>query len=419
MSGWLPQTIKRRGPQRRLLVDALFACLIAVLAVVDVASTDEGLGVRRADLAAYALVLIGTFSLVWRRSRPNIVLGFIALVLVVFWARGYGTLLPVLGLPSLYAVAAHSQNRRQAWATIVVVGAVLTAVASLTILRTLDGFAYFRAGSMVAYLAGATAVGVAIRNRDRIFADTQRRADEAEADRLAAAQRAVASERNRIAREMHDVVAHGMSVIAVQAAAAQEIARTDPEKTIEVLAKIETVGRESLSEMRRMLGVLRTEGGPAPALAPQPTLGDISELVSQSVQSGVAAELTVAGEGRELPAGVQLAAFRIVQEALTNVRKHATNQGAKPASAAVNIGYSTTAITVEITDDGVGAGMGAGNGKGLIGMRERVEIYGGELSTGPLAGGGFAVRAVLPVASSETRPTVAAASTTPPTEAAS
>lgn len=390
---------------RRTLTDLLFAGLIAVLVVIDVASAGVG-GGREADLAAYVLVVSGAAALAWRRRRPVIVLGVVATVLVVFWARGHVSLLPVLGLPSLYAVAVHGENRRRAWIAIAVVSAALMAAASVTVLDTADGFSYFSAASMAAYLAGGTMVGVLIRNRERIFVDTERRAVEAEADRLAEAQRAVALERIRIAREMHDVVAHGMSVIAVQAAAAQEIAHTDPDKTVEVLASIETVGRESLSEMRRMLGVLRSDDEPGTSFAPQPTLSDVAEVVAQSVGSGVATKLVITGNMRDLPPGVELAAFRIVQEALTNVRRH----GGQWASAVVQVGYDSDAVTISITDDGVGVAPSlteSSGGNGLIGMRERVETYGGELSAGPRPGGGFLVQATLPVA--DTRPAMASA----------
>jgi len=283
---------------------------------------------------------------------------------------------------------------------------ILMVGAGVSILNPVDGFAYSNAVSMMAFLVVGTAVGVVIRNREQIFVDAQRRAEVAEADRLVEAERAVALERTRIAREMHDVVAHGMSVIAVQAAAAQQIAYTDPDKTVEVLSRIENVGRESLSEMRRMLGVLRDGDGNRGTLSPQPTLSDVAEAVAQSVESGVVTDLIVDGDQRELPPGVELAAFRIVQEALTNVRKH----GGRSASAAVRLHYGEDTLMVEVRDDGAGATTSlsrSGGGNGLIGMRERVEIYGGQFSAGPEAGGGYLVRAVLRV--TEDRPGVGSA----------
>ncbi len=382
----------------RLLVDLVVAVVVAVLSVVEVASTSaEALaGERTADAFAYALVIAGSVCLVWRRRRPITVLAVVTVALVVFWLRGYGALMSVLGLPTLYAVAAHAENRRRAWWTLVVSCVGLMVAAGFTVLDRPDGFAYFQALSVAAFLSGAIAAGVLIRNRERIFVDTERRATEAEADRLVEAERAVVRERSRIAREMHDVVAHAMSVVAVQAAAGREIVHANPDKAAEVFARIETVGRESLTELRRMLGVLRDSGDSDASLSPQPGIADISAAVEQSAGTGVATELIVEGQRHALAPGIELAAFRIVQEALTNVRKHA----GQSASAVVRISYEAHSLIVEVTDDGSGAattlsGVGAGNG--LIGMRERVEIYGGQFTSGPRQGGGYSVRAVLPI----------------------
>ena len=209
--------------------------------------------------------------------------------------------------------------------------------ASVSVLDTADGFAYLTALSVAAFLIGAIAAGVIIRNRERIFVDTERRAAAAEADRVAEAERAVVRERSRIAREMHDVVAHSMSVVAVQAAAGREIVHADPDKAAEVFARIEAVGRESLTELRRMLGVLRDAGDEAASLSPQPGIADIAAAVAESSATGVATELVIEGHQRPLAPGVELTAFRIVQEALTNVRKH----GGRSASATVRISYET------------------------------------------------------------------------------
>jgi len=399
-------TNKRRFQDRRLLVDVAFAGVITVLALVEVESSGVSEGQRALDFLAIVLVLVAGASLVWRRHVPVAVLTVVTIAMVTYWLRDRPSFLALLGLPALYAVAAHCDNRRRAWTAIGLSIIALLVGAGVSILNPPDGFAYSNAVSMTVYVCGAAGVGVVIRNRERIFVDTQRRAEVAEADRLAEAQRAVALERSRIAREMHDVVAHGMSVIAVQAAAAQEIAHTDPHKTVEVLSRIENVGRESLSEMRRMLGVLRHEDGDDASLAPQPSLSDVTEAIAQSVESGVVTELVIDGKTRDLAPGIELAAFRIVQEALTNVRKH----GGPSASVVVRIGYRTDAVTVEVTDDGVGATSSlssSGGGHGLIGIRERVEIYGGEFSAGPRDGGGYSVNAVLPL--TDARPGVLSA----------
>ena len=389
---------RRWARDARLLVDVLVAALVTVLAVVEVASVsaDAPAWERPADGFAYVLIVAGSVSLVWRRRAPIAVLGFVTAVLIAFWLRGHGALLSVLGLPALYAVAAHAEHRRRAWWALGGACVVLLVAASVSVLDRPEGFAYLTALSMVAFLVAAAAAGILIRNRERIFVDSERRAAEAEADRLAEAERAVVRERSRIAREMHDVVAHAMSVVAVQAAAGREIVHANPDKAAEVFARIESVGRESLTELRRMLGVLRETGDDHASLSPQPGVADIAGAVAQSCETGVATDLIVDGSQRPIAPGVELAAFRIVQEALTNVRKHA----GRAASATVRISYESDVLVVEVTDDGRGAATslsGVGTGNGLIGMRERVEIYGGELTTGPRAGGGYAVRAALPI----------------------
>lgn len=396
--------IRRFNADRRVLVDVLVFVVVAVLAVVEVAQTsaDKLPGQRPADGLAYALVIVGALSLAWRRRVPLVVLAIVTVALSTYWFRDHGATLAVLGLPAVYAAAAHEEHRTRAWWALAMSFVALLIVASVTVLDEPDGFAYLKGLSIVAFLIGAVAAGVVIRNRERIFVDTERRAAAAEADRLAEAERAVVRERSRIAREMHDVVAHGMSVIAVQAAAGREIVHVNPDKAAEVFGRIESIGRESLVELRRMLGVLRDSTEPDASLTPQPGIGDIATAVAESAATGVATELVVDGAQRSVAPGVELAAFRIVQEALTNVRKHA----GKSASATVRISYEPSVLIVEVIDDGRGAATSlsaTGAGHGLIGMRERVEIYGGELTSGPRVGGGFSVRAVLPIVDNDAR----------------
>ena len=383
MSGTL-----RRMRDPRLVVDLLIAGAVTALSVADVAasSADVPSGLRAPDALAYALAIAGSISLVWRRRMPIAVLAFVTVMVATFWLREYPAFLSVLGLPALFAVAAHAEQRTHAWWAMVGSCATLLTAASVSVLDRPEGFAYLQVLSIAAFLSGSIVAGVVIRNRERIFVDTERRAAVAEADRLAEAQRAVIRERSRIAREMHDVVAHAMSVVAVQAAAGREIVHANPDKAAEVFARIETVGRESLTELRRMLGVLRDAGDEDTSLTPQPGIADIATVVAHASGTGAETELIVDGLQRPLAPGLELAVFRIVQEALTNVRKHA---GAK-ASATVRISYEPDAVSVEVTDDGRGAATAlaaVGSGNGLIGMRERVEIYGGQLVCGPQPGG--------------------------------
>jgi signal transduction histidine kinase len=393
---------RRWSGDPRVVVDVFVAVVVAVLSVFDVAAANDAMpGQRPADALAYALVITASLNLFWRRRAPVAVLAYVTAAVVVIYLRDYGAFLSVLGLPALYAVAAHEDHRRRAWWAMVASCVSLLVAASVSLLDTDDGFDGLTLLTMVAFLAGAITAGVIIRNRERIFVDTERRAAAAEADRLAAAERAVASERSRIAREMHDVVAHSISVISVQAAAGREIAHADPEKAAKVFATIEAVGRESLGELRRMLGVLRGTGDHGAALSPQPGIADIAAVVAQSSASGVRTEVVVEGHERVLAPGIELAVHRVVQEALTNVLKHA----GPSTSAVVRIAYGANELTVEVTDDGRGAATelsAGGAGHGLIGMRERVEIYGGTFSAGPRAGGGYGVRAVLPIVATDT-----------------
>jgi signal transduction histidine kinase len=377
------------------LLDALFAAVVGVAAFTDVVGT-QATDVRDLDAAAVALIVVGSGALIWRRRYPLAALVVVFAALSIYYVRNYGSFMSIVGIVALYSVVAHAENRRLAWLFASAYSIVLVGVARFSILDDLDGFDVANAAGMVTYLVAAMAGGAIVRNRQQLFVDSELRAELSERDRLAEAERAVAHERLRIAREMHDVVAHGMSVMSVQAAAAQEIVRTDPDKAAEVMGRIGDVGRQSLNEMRRMLGVLRNgDGEPSASLAPQPSLADVPGAVEQSTQAGVTSELVVTGEVRDLPPGVELAGFRIVQEALTNVLKHA---GAA-ASATVTLDYETDSVVIDVSDNGRGAVSAlsnSGDGNGLVGMRERVEIYGGSLSASPMTGGGYRVHVVLP-----------------------
>jgi signal transduction histidine kinase len=210
----------------------------------------------------------------------------------------------------------------------------------------------------------------------------------AERERDLAAREAVVEERARIARELHDVIAHNVSMMVVQAGGERRLAGGS---TRDVLETIEQIGRSALTEMRRLVGMLRTEGDEP--LAPQPGLDDVPRLVTQVREAGLPVELEIEGERRELPLGIELSAYRIVQEALTNALKHAGN-----AQARVRISYGADSLELEIVDDGAGpAAEASGAGHGLVGMRERVALYGGRLDARRRESGGFAVRALLPI----------------------
>jgi signal transduction histidine kinase len=239
-------------------------------------------------------------------------------------------------------------------------------------------------------LAAAWAIGVAMRTQRRYAAGlvSQARARaQADTDR---AQRALAEQRLRIARELHDVVAHTMSVIAVQAGVGAHIADSRPQESRHALGRIEETSRSALVELRRMLAVLRTGGTDDAELVPAPTLAGLPALVARTRTAGLAIELSTTGAPRPLPAGVELTAYRVVQEALTNVVRHA---GATRVR--VRLDYRPACLTVTVTDDGRGAPSPAVPGHGIVGMRERVALYGGEFTAGP-APRGYRVTATLP-----------------------
>jgi signal transduction histidine kinase len=234
-------------------------------------------------------------------------------------------------------------------------------------------------------------VGFALGQRMWATDETKRLAEQAELEREEQARLAVAEERARIARELHDVVGHSVSVMTVQASAVRRLLEPDQDKEREALLVVEQTGREALAEMRRMVGVLRRPDE-APALAPQPSLDRIEQLVAHTQETGLPVELRIEGTPVELPAGIDTTAYRIVQEALTNAVKHA-----RASKAEVVVRYQNGSVELTVSDDGRGGGDGGGSGHGLVGMRERVSVYGGELEAGPQAGGGFRLRATLPV----------------------
>jgi signal transduction histidine kinase len=225
----------------------------------------------------------------------------------------------------------------------------------------------------------------------RVLGDRERRAQLAERERDLAAKEAVVGERARIARELHDAIAHNVSMMVVQAGAERRVLDREQASTGEVLQTIEEIGRGALTEMRRLVGMLREDGDDQ--LSPQPDLGDLPRLAAQVREAGLPVELTIEGNRRPLPVGIELSAYRIVQEALTNALKHAGETTAR-----VRVHYGDDTLELEIVDDGPGAAAPvASGGHGLAGMRERVALYGGRIDTGHKASGGFRVRVLLPV----------------------
>ena len=239
--------------------------------------------------------------------------------------------------------------------------------------------------------AMAWLVGYALRERTERTEAAEERAARAERDREVAARVAVAEERGRIARELHDVVAHAVSVMVLQVGAVRHRMPDSDADNREALENVERAGRAALAEMRRLLGAMRRDGEPA-ELVPHPGIADLDGLLADVRTTGLAVRLQVHGEPVELPPGLDLSAYRIAQEAITNTLKHAQAQRAD-----VDVYYEPDDLRVEVRDDGRGAAPGDGFGHGLVGLRERVKIYGGEMTAGRGPAGGFAVRARLPL----------------------
>jgi signal transduction histidine kinase len=341
-------------------------------------------GGRRA--VAILLALAHIAPLAWRRRYPEAVLAVMAVTGLAFVATGVSVVgLGPAVLVGVYSVAAYRPPARSGPAIAGATLAMLVAVAG-------------SGAGPDTMLADAIAFGVAgllgDRHRRAVAEATAERARAAELARTREqlARQAVIEERLRIARELHDIVAHAMSVITVQAGTARMVMDRSPEVARDALGAIEGTSRQALQEMRRLLSVLRDDSdGGAEALAPARGLADLDSLVEAAEAAGVRVELRRQGDPLPLPAGADLAAYRIVQEALTNVCKHA-----RATSASIVVRYGPGEVAVEVTDDGVG-GAPAGDGHGLVGMRERAALYGGEVEAAPRPEGGFLVRARIPV----------------------
>jgi signal transduction histidine kinase len=305
----------------------------------------------------------------------------------------------------LYTVAAYRPRRASVPALLVCLAGA--AVAAATVWMPLDGSdhpPFAQVAFATALFSGiillAWVLGDSMRYRRGYYAGLEDRAARLEAERHAQAKIAAAAERARIARELHDIVAHHVSVMVVQADGARYALRTDPDRAETALTAISTTGRQALTEMRRLLGVLRSAGGAQNSLAPVPGLGALRELLDQARAAGLEVSYTLTGTPRELTEGAELAAYRVVQESLTNTRKH----GGLAATAAVTLRYEPDGLTVEVIDDGIASPGNEPAGHGLAGMRERIAMYGGTVQAGPLQGGGFGVTAHLPCPSAAPQP---------------
>ena len=360
----------RRHP---LLADiGLVALLLAPTIVAASRHVHPGIGI--------GLGVVETLPLLWRRHQPVAVVMLITTVTVAMIALGVW-LLPFQVAIALYTVAAAAERRL----------AVVSGIVSIVAVAAADAVApQLRFGDVtwrLVFLSAAWLLGDSIGSRRAYVREIEEKAERLEREHEAQARRAAIEEQARIARELHDVVAHALSVIVIQAAAADDALEDEPNPAREPISAIETAARSALGDLRRVLGVLRDEAD----YEPQPALARLDALVERVRGTGLPVALEIEGTARPLPAAVELSAYRIVQEALTNTLKHS---GATHVRVRVHYGER---LELEIRDDGRAPSNGASSGNGLIGMRERAAMLGGELSAAPGPGGGFVVHARIPI----------------------
>jgi signal transduction histidine kinase len=385
---------------RPLVADGLLAGLLTAVSLVTLWYVwDECENDCDPGGVAVGLVLATTLPLVWRRRHPLTVSLVTGLATAAYgFARFPDLAMPIAigGVVGLYSVAAWGGRRAavvSGWVAVVVLVIVLA-------LPRADSDVVDAAFVSLS-LAGAWVLGDRARVQRALAAELAERAARLERERTAEARRAVAEERARIARELHDVVAHHVSMMVVQAEAGPVAVERDPARAAGAFEAIAATGRQALVEMRRLLGVLRGDGEPAASLAPQPGLAQVPSLVEQVGRAGLEVELVVEGREAPLPAGIDLSAYRIVQEALTNALRHGASGQAR-----VVVRYGERDLELQV-HNGVESASGRRSpdsdrqvrrsGRGLLGMQERVRLFGGELRAGPEPDGSFTVTARIPI----------------------
>jgi signal transduction histidine kinase len=383
-----------RNPRVQGTGDVLLALFMAASSVAPVLAGDLSWGKPKA--LGVTLALLSTLPLAWRARWPlaafAIVLGANAGCIYAAAPR-QAAFQPFVALVlTAYSVGSRAEGRRALWAPPL----LLAASAPVFVAARLHGQDSGNIIPSLVWLVAGWATGRTVRSWRHKNVALEAANRELAEQRELRAQAAVAVERGRIARELHDVVAHNVSMIVVQAGAAARVLHGDQPDVRNALEVIAATGRETVDEMRTLLGMLRSDDGQA-ALKPQPGLADLEQLVSAVREAGLPVTLRIEGDTRPLPPALDLSAFRIVQEALTNALKHAGT-----ARAEVTVRYEDGQVSLEIADSGPGADGGPGSGQGrtghgLVGMRERAAMFGGELEAARGDGGGFTVRARLPL----------------------
>jgi signal transduction histidine kinase len=374
------------------VLDAIIGTAFTIVGLYGILFTTDPTNIYRStDALGVALALLCSVPYYVRRRAPLTVLLVNTAALVLLSTLQYpSSAQSQMLLVGAFTVGSHCDGLRRAVGLAgLLVGVGIVAIVGIPDATTAN-LALTGALYTAAYFFGST-----VRNRRLYTEQLEARATSLVRERDDEAKRAVADERLRIAQELHDVVAHSMGVIAVQAGVGEHVIDKDPAEAKRALAAIATTSRSTLTEIRRLLGVLRENDGAEHA--PAPGLSDLPRLIGDLDAAGLKVELELNGGRCELPPGVDLTAYRIVQEGLTNVLKHAG-----PATARVAITHATGTVRLEVTDDGRGVNARAlPGGHGLLGMRERVAVYGGTLEVGPRAGGGFRVAAQIPYGAPE------------------
>ncbi|WP_248960499.1 sensor histidine kinase [Sphaerisporangium perillae] len=386
--------VRSWGASHAKLVDLLFLVPLLLMCLTSMANYDRGtshlpgaIGLGVPGYLAVSAALIA--PLFWRRSRPVHAFAAVALISFLQWLLRVEPLPANLAvLVAMYSVASLCALR---WA--IAAGAIVELGVCLVLLRWGE-LTVLALASGSLFMAATWIGGIYANTRRRYLESLEERAVRAEHERDQQARIAAAAERARIARELHDVVAHNVSVMIVQADGAGYAIDSDPEQARRAVQTISSTGRQALAEMRRLVGVLRQDDASEEEYAPQPGVAELDGLVTHIRRSGLPVEYTVTGTHRDLPEGEQLVIYRIVQEALTNTLKH----GGPGARARVEMEYGPQEIMLRVTDDGRGAAAPRSiDGHGLIGMRERVAMYEGSVHASPCPGGGFQVAVRLPV----------------------
>lgn len=379
------------------LAAAVLLCMVGASFVDPRGQADGGWNARTPEVLSLVLMVLGAAALVLRRRAPMKVLAFTGVAsLAESVTADPRAPVAMSAVIALYTVASTT-DRTTTWRAGLLTMTVLTGSAMLV--GSLPWYAQENLG-IFAWTGMAATAGDAVRSR-RAFVDAIReRAERAERTREEEARRRVAEERLRIARDLHDVVAHHIALVNVQAGVAAHVMDRRPDQAKEALAHVREASRSALNELRATVGLLRQSGDPAAPTEPAPGLHRLDELVGTFHNAGLQVEVARADQDTTLPAAIDLAAYRVIQEALTNVQKHAGAE-AKAEVSVVRVGPN---IEITVLDNGSGRGAGEdgsqeGGGHGLLGMRERVTAVGGRCTTGPRYGGGFRVHAILPVKS--------------------